>query len=685
MSEWVSFAAIVIVSVTVLYLPGYLLSRIAGVRKTISVAIAPVFSIIAYCLLGILYTLLDIPCSAASIMLPLLLLGMGVNALFFLKQRRKNEIATFKEASFDVRHRKALLTVLSYLLFGILFGTVFFLLPLDGPSSSVQTYDNVFHFGLVRSFLESGSWSTFDTSLYLNEAIKDIAPISDAAYYPAAWHTVVSLVVSATDCSIGMAANAANFVITCIVYPLAWWALIDRIFRGHSIAHIVGAIVPAAVGLFPWMLVDNWPLYPNTLSMALLPALVFCFIETVESKGSSANRLRYGLLFVACCACQVFNQPNTIFSAAVFLAPYCVYAAGSAAARFSKKAGREKSGRLVAGFGFAVFTLAVWLICYRLPFLAATVSYHWDPIQTPFECLKAIASFSFVGSGRQPIMAILIVCGICYSVYRIRYIWVSFSYLLSALLYFAAATLPEIPLRHILTGFWYTDPYRLAALAGFCAVPVAVLGLCSIIGFINLLNNHVQAKLRKKELSVDYRYIISCWVVCLCFAYLAVSSGVSGMLGLYENALMLNDANRMGIYDKAEMGFVGRVQELVPEGALIINAPYDGSIYAYGLSGINTYYRIMSGYGTEREHDYSETIRLGLSAIATDNDVRDAVASIGAEYVLIFHRDPDFSRGAFPDYIEEQWTGIDSINDETPGFELVLADGDMRLYRIELL
>ena len=33
-------------------------------------------------------------------------------------------------------------------------------------------------------------------------------------------------------------------------------------------------------------------------------------------------------------------------------------------------------------------------------------------------------------------------------------------------------------------------------------------------------------------------------------------------------------------------------------------------------------------------------------------------------------------------YYPDQWTGIDAINDQTPGFEVVLSEGDMRLYRI---
>lgn len=33
-------------------------------------------------------------------------------------------------------------------------------------------------------------------------------------------------------------------------------------------------------------------------------------------------------------------------------------------------------------------------------------------------------------------------------------------------------------------------------------------------------------------------------------------------------------------------------------------------------------------------------------------------------------------------YKPEDWAGIESVTDETPGFEVVLADGDMRLYKI---
>ena len=33
-------------------------------------------------------------------------------------------------------------------------------------------------------------------------------------------------------------------------------------------------------------------------------------------------------------------------------------------------------------------------------------------------------------------------------------------------------------------------------------------------------------------------------------------------------------------------------------------------------------------------------------------------------------------------YLDEEWVGIDGIRDDTPGFRVLLSQGDMRLYEI---
>ena len=156
----------------------------------------------------------------------------------------------------------------------------------------------------------------------------------------------------------------------------------------------------------------------------------------------------------------------------------------------------------------------------------------------------------------------------------------------------------------------------------------------------------------------------------------------------------------------------------------MINQPNDGSVFSYALDGLDVMYRRMRDYGGSGETDGSKLIRLHLDEITTNEEVRHAVEETGAEYVLQLDNpaytdyplgmqevpadpgkqhfenkdvDPakpldlrDYRKLHGQDtyylfsYVPDEWAGIDAVNDETPGFELVLREGDMRLYRIVL-
>ena len=64
--------------------------------------------------------------------------------------------------------------------------------------------------------------------------------------------------------------------------------------------------------------------------------------------------------------------------------------------------------------------------------------------------------------------------------------------------------------------------------------------------------------------------------------------------------------------------------------------------------------------------------------------MQEAVESIGAEYVLQLDQgEPDVESPRLFTYENgKKWRGIDGIRDDTPGFEVVLAEDDMRLYKI---
>ena len=76
---------------------------------------------------------------------------------------------------------------------------------LHDPMHYTQGYDNVTHLGSIRCFVDSGNWSPFGISLYVNTDAA-INPLPGGGFYPAAWYDVASFVISfawRSRCSFG--------------------------------------------------------------------------------------------------------------------------------------------------------------------------------------------------------------------------------------------------------------------------------------------------------------------------------------------------------------------------------------------------------------------------------------------------------------------------------------------------
>ena len=123
-----------------------------------------------------------------------------------------------------------------------------------------------------------------------------------------------------------------------------------------------------------------------------------------------------------------------------------------------------------------------------------------------------------------------------------------------------------------------------------------------------------------------------------------------------------------------------------PDNSVVINNPDDGSLFAYSVYGLNMYYRTWYPPSDKTETIESELIRHHLNEIATNEHVRKAVEKLGAKYVLqLDHGDQTQEyRIQYNDDNAEEWRGIDLIDESTPGFSLVAANDDIRLYRIDL-
>lgn len=376
-------------------------------------------------------------------------------------------------------------------------------------------------------------------------------------------------------------------------------------------------------------------------------------------------------------------QPNAVFSAAVFLIPFCVYRSAVEAGRRCREPKRRMEVMLAAGSVALACVALLWVAALSLPFMQGAVAVYWPPIHSRAQGLVSVLGMGFAGSSVQPIAACLVAAGALYTLRKRRYLWLTCSYLLACCIYYVSAVEGDTLLKHALSGFWYTDPYRTAALAGILALPLLAMGLyvaCKIVGK-TLASVRAPGENRLKALSLA---VVAVAFLALNFLPVrgALGLGQGAFQGIAATATALNDGSAVNAYSEEKSRFSKHVKEVVPSGALIVNQPYDGSLFAYSLDDLNLYYRDISGYGGEDERPESSTIRCRLAAEASNPSVRDAVLTTGAEYLLVLDRDVERMKELFFLYDPAAWEGIEGVVDETPGFEMVLSEGDMRLYRI---
>ena len=140
-------------------------------------------------------------------------------------------------------------------------------------------------------------------------------------------------------------------------------------------------------------------------------------------------------------------------------------------------------------------------------------------------------------------------------------------------------------------------------------------------------------------------------------------------------------ANGESTFDAEEVAFAAQVKGIVGD-AKVLNFPYDGSLFAYGVSDLNVCNRTWGGY--EGSTADMSLINTGVNRVAFDDDVKKALDNEGIRYLVLFDYGNETGEGlSFTEYNPDCWTGVEGVTDQTDGFTLLLSSGDMRLYRID--
>ncbi|MDO4443478.1 MAG: hypothetical protein Q4B69_06335, partial [Slackia sp.] len=685
---WIGFFVAMAAAALFLYAPGFFFLKALRLESIVALCCAPLAALFVYVALSSVYPAIGVSASWGTLFAPCLVLGVVSWALSC--RFAKAPVIGAGDASFlsigthRIRVDWAALFICVVASLGIAGWTL--VVSLDGPGSFSQAWDNVHHLGSVQAFLDSGVYSSFTTSAYAAFDDKLVAPfVDDAAFYPSAWHCVAAMIAGAAGIPAAAAVNALNAVIAGIVLPAGFFVFIRSLAGTRRWVLYCAAFVPLLFAAFPWGFLVWGPLYPNLLSYSLVFICMFLFTRLFAPGQTRFARTVFFALAVVGMAVLAFAQPNGLFTLGVLLASFLVAQAAGIADRLERCSSRRRVCRVVFAAAAVLVIAVIWAVVYESPFVAGVVAFDW-PAKTDFgNALVDAASLACVDFPAQPVLALAVLVGCAVALTSPKLRWLAFSYLFAFVIYTVDMSI-DGPLKHLLAGFWYTDQWRTAAMLALSAMPLAAFGFyalakgaCALFArAASLVDGHAASRLVLGVVPV----VLAASTLLL--PHVIVDSArpenaVQTLRGLMAHQ---NSATAQDVFDPAERAFVEQAVDLLGEDELIINDPGDGSVFAYPFDDARTYYRYISGYyktsdgpiEESGEKEASFLIRTGLDRIASDADVKEAVAEIGAEYVLILDygwaataEEPGPYRHFLPKQGVplEAWEGIASITDET--------------------
>lgn len=666
---WLEFAACFSVCLAFLYLPGMIALLPLRLNPIALMAISPLLGAACYGVLPIAYGLYGIPCTTTSLLGPVLCAAFvfGITNLFAV--RRKSEQSQCVDFA-DVA------IVILTLAVSVLLVAVFFIKNLDTAGSVFQAYDNGAHLNKITTFIATGNYSSFGFTEYIASLGSVSSPYLGAGgFYPSAWHGLVAMCCSAMGVEVAVGINAVNAAMLAVAFPLGMTYFIFSVFKSRRLA-LIGSALVLAVSSSAWDFVSFGPLYPMLYAYAFVPSCMGLFISCFDFNGLFDLLGKLGAIVLAGIAIGL-AQPSGIFFMAIVLAPYLV---DQIYLIFKEKA----DGRValyIAG-GAAVGVSLLWYVCFCLPAFQPTVSFNWPKTESLFQAAIDVVFLSTTDHTVQLGVTLLVAVGLKELWNSKVNRWLVFSYGLTCLGYFLSVS-TEGFLKQLLGGFWYTDPHRLGVNLAILATVIACFGtLCAYQRLVPFV--------AKRWRSMDGKRL-ALGIMCLFVALIYLPSfELKGLLsfntgfGNYANIVRQeNQIDGSHVLTNEELAFSRKALSKIPDSAAVINEPNDGSAFLYSLTGMNVYYRRFSLPSLEAETKESQLIRNHLSEISYNRDVRNACNTLSLKYVLILDLEEKENPHHFWSYFSDQWKGLETIDDDTPGFKAVLSEGNMRLYEIE--
>jgi hypothetical protein len=525
---------------------------------------------------------------------------------------------------------------------GLLVGTVTFLRGSHSLDRVQQGWDAPFHGDLVRWIAEHGDArpSTVGT-------LADL-PNQTRYFYPDTYHALLALVFDKAGLAMPQLLNLAALTVILTV-PLGIAAL-GVAWRMPTIGVAAAAAVCTWFTSFPYDLLWRGPLWPYVAGVALLPALLAIARQLIVPHGLACP-VGVAVAFAGLAGLHT----SLVFVATVYLLLVLL----AVAFRLEPINWRRSAPSLIATVVLGA-VLAFPLVLPSLYNAAAVTATSWPTEGTVSAAVGQTITFSPMANFPQWWIGIPAIIGTFLMVKHRRMPWMVAAYVTFGGLFAATVSL-DTNLIHTLTGPFYNDHWRIAAL-----VPLA--GATAFGEFVNTGAEKISERVTSRRPGLTPATTTLAGAILIGLTLGVLSKGA--YIGRNAAALGTNYSDGPTVSKNEEVAYHWLAQHVAP-GERVMNDQSDGSVWMYALAGVWPVDWTFYGPNADSQAGY---LGVHLNNLDHDPRVRQALNNLKVRYVIV-------GKGMVTTQ-QQQATGLLNLA-ETAGFQEVYRNPDAVIYQIQ--
>jgi hypothetical protein len=689
-----------LVAACLLVVPGLIVTLALGARGIDALGLAPLTSLGVLAIATFMVPAVVGRWSLAAVLVSLALLTLVAVLGRVVSAWRAGDLASLRPRPSAGWWRPRRRTIWWLAAVGLAAGLVAinFVLGVRNPDRPSQTIDAGFHYNAVLRVIRLG----FPDGGHVGAASGAAA----TAWYPPLWHDVTALTSSLTGVNVAIGANAVGWAIGGVVWPLSMVWLCSRVLpHARLLTSLALGLCCGAITLFPYILLSFGVLWPNVLSLAALPAAIGVLFmvlhlmprspnaqDDINSSGVTADGATLDELEVAevqrglavgpqlswwtvlmvgflGCTGMFFAHPGALFALGIWALIGAVMLSSRLVIRSRARGPRQVRRSLlwlVAGWSVGA---VLWASMNLIPGLNAVRDFNWRELMTMNQALGQALTLSTVITKAHWVLG----AATCWGFYRLlkvpRLRWLLVSHVFLIFLYMLAAGSPGWLARE-LTGFWFNDAQRVAAMIPMTAVPLAALGITSAADALAGVVSRISSDVLGRQLSSHRALGVAALVMLLVSVVFSPDHIGQGAQVLRDRYKDRDFTHRMVTSD--EQALYQKLATQIPAGETVLGSPFTGAQF----SGI------WSGHAVDIPHTSSNPtpdIRLlseRFKSFTTDPAVCAAVKRLKVGAVV-----DDADRFQPTDNRQDSYAGLVDLYG-TPGLTPIGRGSSAVIYRV---